>query len=100
MAEGWDMDSLADGHEDGPSVEQAVHAFLIERRLTLSEADAVIKILKNDSALGYVLWTVPVREVAPELLHRLNHAVCRKVLAWMDKYREKHPARALFTGAS
>lgn len=84
------------------TIEQMVLAFLTERRLTDQEASAVLKTAKNDSRFAYLadLWGEDETTLSGPATHRLQQLIRKKVLTWMDKYAEKHPARALFTGES
>lgn len=84
------------------SIENMVLAFLTERRLTGSEAAAVLKTAKTDSRFDYLadLWGEDEATLSGPAQHRLRSLIRKKVLTWMDKYQEKHPARALFTGES
>lgn len=82
------------------TVEQFVRDFLVERRLTRQEVDAVIKIARNDSSLCHVLWDVKVVEVPASLLLDLREVMRQKVIYWMDRYQPAHKARCMFTGES
>jgi hypothetical protein len=84
------------------TIEEMVLAFLTERRLTDSEAAAVMKTAKTDSRFAYLAdqWSEPAMLLSGPATHRLQELVRKKVLTWMDKYQEKHSARALFTGQS
>lgn len=84
------------------SIEQVALAFLTERRLTDIEAVAILKIAKDDSRLAYIKgrWGNSVESLMPDMRALMLKVVSTRVLAWMDKYHEKHSARALFTGES
>lgn len=83
-----------------PTLDQHVRAFLGERRLTGEEVDAVMKIAKGDTELGELSWGDSESSFSPHVLTLVRERVRLKVLAWMNKYRSNHPARALFTGES
>lgn len=84
------------------TIENMVLAFLTERRLTDHEAAAVLKTTKADSRFAYLadLWGEDETTLSGPARHRVQQLVRKKVLAWMDRYAEKHSARALFTGES
>ncbi len=84
------------------SIEQMVLAFLTERRLTDSEAAAVLKMLKQDSRFTFLgdHWDEDETTLSGPATHRVKTLVGKKVLVWMDRFHEKHSARALFTGES
>lgn len=87
---------------DPASIELHVLAFLIERRLTENEAVAVIKVLKNDSSIGWLAgeWGSGWERVPAIWKRQIENLVRRRVLAWMDRYQQNHSARCLFTGES
>ena len=84
------------------SLKQHVMLYMMERRLTIEEAGAVVKLLEDDAKLGYLIgrWNEPAYYFSGPVVHSIIIILRGKVLAWMNKYREKHPARALFTGES
>jgi hypothetical protein len=82
------------------TIEEFARDFLRERRLSAEEVEAVIKITRNDSSLGHVLWDAHVAEVPHRLLLELRKVLRTKVICWMNKYRPSHPARCLFMGES
>lgn len=84
------------------TIEEMVAAHLTERRLRPEEAKAVVKMLKTDSRFTYLenRWQEPEDSISGIATTSLLMVARFKVLTWMDKYHEKHPARALFTGAS
>jgi len=84
------------------SLKQHVMLYMMERRLTIEEAGAVVKLLEDDAKLGYLTsrWNEPAYYFSGPVFHSIIIILRGKVLAWMNKYREKHPARALFTGES
>lgn len=82
------------------TLDQHVRSFLRERRLSDDEVEAVMKIVKGDPVLGEMAWGDSHAGFSPNLLNVIRQRVAVKVLAWMNKYHEKHPARALFTGES
>lgn len=84
------------------SLKQWTVLYMMERRLTIDEALAVVKLLEADPKCGYLhgRWDLPASHF-PEPVHESIAILVRgKVLHWMDKYREKHSARCLFTGES
>lgn len=84
------------------SIEVMALAFLMERRLSVSEAGAVVKVAKQDSRFNYLadLWHEDEATLSGPAKHRLQQLLRKKVVAWMDRYAEKHRARCLFTGES
>lgn len=82
------------------TLDQHVRTFLSERRLSDDEVIAVLKLAKSDLALGNLSWGASVSDFHPRVLAGICDLVRVKVLAWMNKYRSNHPARALFTGES
>lgn len=84
------------------SLKQWTMLFMMERRLTIDEAAAVVKLLESDPKLGYLVgrWNLPAAGFAEPVRDSLAILIRGKVLAWMDKYREQHSARCLFTGES
>lgn len=84
------------------SIEVFALAFLMERRLNQAEAGAVVKTAKQDSRFAYLadLWHEDEATLSGPAQHRLQQLLRKKVLAWMDRYAEKHHARCLFTGES
>lgn len=84
------------------SLRQKTMLFMMERRLTIEEAAAVLKLLEADPKLAYLSgnWDLPATTFGDELHEAIAILVRGKVLAWMDKYREGHKARAMFTGES
>lgn len=84
------------------SIEVWSLAFLMERRLSAAEAGAVVKTAKNDSRFAFLadLWHEDETTLSGPTKHRVRLLLSKKVLAWMDRYAEKHSARCLFTGDS
>lgn len=84
------------------SLKQWTVLYMMERRLTIDEAFAVVKLLDDDPKLSYLRgrWHLPARAFAQETLDAVAILVQQKVLRWMDKYNEGHRARCMFTGAS
>jgi len=84
------------------SVKQSVMLYLIERRIRIEEAAAIVKALEGDSALGAIAgrWEEPEDTLSYAERFALIVQVRHRVINWMNKYRENHPARCLFTGES
>lgn len=84
------------------SLRQKTMLFMMERRLTIDEAAAVLKLLEADQKCGYLAgrWDMPADTFDYPVHESIAILVRGKVLAWMDKYREGHKARAMFTGES
>lgn len=84
------------------SLKQKVMLFMMERRLSIEEAAAVMKLLEADPKLGYLhgRWDMPHDRFPSPVFDSIKIIVRGKVLAWMDKYREGHRARCLFVGES
>ena len=84
------------------SLKQKTVLYMMERRLTIDEALAVMKLLEVDAKLAYLhgRWDLPAEHFPGPVFESIVILVRGKVLAWMDKYREKHSARCLFTGES
>lgn len=91
---------------DGPlpegSLKQKVMLFMMERRLSIEEAAAVMTLLEADAKLGYLhgRWHLPASHFPDAVFESVVIIVRGKVLAWMNKYREDHRARCLFVGDS
>lgn len=84
------------------SLRQKVMLYMMERRLRIEEAAAVVKLLEADAKLGYLAgrWDLPAESFAGPVMGSVLILTRGKVIAWMNKYREGHPARALFSGES
>lgn len=84
------------------SLRQHVMLFLMERRLNIDEAATVVKILETDSKLKYLegRWDRPAENFVAPVLDSVTIIARGKVIAWMNRYRPDHSARALFTGDS
>ena len=84
------------------SLKQKVMLFMMERRLTIEEAAAVMTLLEADPKLGYLhgRWHLPRSHFPDAVFESVTIIVRGKVVAWMDKYREGHRARCLFVGES
>lgn len=84
------------------SARQSVMLYLMERRIRIEEAAAIVKALEGDSALGAMRgrWEEPEDMLSYADRFALIVHVRHRVINWMNKYRENHPARCLFTGDS
>lgn len=84
------------------SLKQWTVLYMMERRLTIDEALAVVKLLDADPKLAYLhgRWHLPVRAFEQATLDAVSVLVRAKVLHWMGKYNEGHRARCMFTGES
>lgn len=84
------------------SLKQWSMLYMMERRLTIEEAAAVQVRLEDDPKLGYLAhrWELPASHFPDAVRASIVILVREKVLRWMDKYREGHSARCLFTGES
>ena len=84
------------------SLKQRTMLYMMERRLTIDEAAAVMKLLEADPKLSYLhgRWDLPAQHFPEPVFESIVILARGKVVAWMDKYREKHSARCLFVGES
>lgn len=84
------------------SLKQKVVLYMMERRLTIDEALAVVKLLESDPKLAYVHghWDQPATNFPSYVFDSIVILLRGKVLHWMDKYNEGHRARCMFTGES
>lgn len=84
------------------SIKQSVMLYLMERRLRIEEAAAVVKLVESDSSLGALTgrWDDPEDSISGDDMSAVLSVARHKALVWMGKYHEGHRARALFTGAS
>lgn len=84
------------------SLKQRTILFMMERRLTIDEAFAVMGLLEADPKLAYLhgRWNEPAAGFDGHVFDSVVILVRGKVLRWMDKYNEQHHARCLFTGES
>lgn len=84
------------------TIEQMVLAFLTERRMNDEEAAAVVRLAKNDSRFSFLadIWHEDETVLSHPSKHRIRALVRKKAISWMDRFAEKHSARALFTGES
>lgn len=84
------------------SLRQRTILYMMERRLTIDEAFAVMRRLEEDRKLAYLdgRWDQPAENFTPYVFESIVILVRGKVLAWMDKYHEGHRARCMFTGES
>ena len=75
---------------------------IVQYRYRKPESQITVKLLEDDAKLGYLTgrWNEPAYYFSGPVVHSIIIILRGKVLAWMNKYREKHPARALFTGES
>lgn len=84
------------------SLKQWTALYMMERRLTIDEALAVVKLLESDAKVAYLhdRWNEPAATFGEEVRRTIIILVRGKVLRWMDKYNEGHRARCMFTGES
>lgn len=84
------------------SLKQKTMLYMMERRLTIDEAAAVMKLLEADPKLGYLAgrWDMPASHFPEPVFGSIVILVRGKVISWMNKYREGHSARCLFVGES
>lgn len=84
------------------TIEKMVRAFMTERRLTDQEAADVLKSAKGDSRFAYLadMWGEDETTLSGPAAHQVKRLVRKKVIDWMNRHNEKHPARALFAGES